>query len=602
MVTIFKNIFSKEPHYVNVSECLQRIKEGKSAAIVSEIRNKIDKERANELKKNLPSICFSGKFDGSRKDASLIEHSGFIILDFDKLECPDETKKEVFEHEFVEAVWISPSGTGVKALCRIADGSKHKEHFQALQEVFPEIDKSGINPSRVCYESHDSEIFIKTSKPFTKVKTYQTFTETKPTEDKVFEKILKWLSNRGDAFRTGERNLFLFKLASACCRFGIHESETLSNFNTSFLFNANDFSSKEVEQTIRSAYRSNNALFGNAQFVNEKIVTKGTTEEIKIDTSSFESERLKDVIFGEDVKAEALEIYRNGYKSANSTHIPELDYFFKWKRREITLLSGIGNFGKSTFLKYLLLMQVIVEGKKYALFSPEDNPAAEFYHDLVEIYFGANCAGDVMLNRPSLNEYERIYDWISKHIFYVYPKDISPTPDYIKEVFLELIIKEQVDGCIIDPFNQMTNDYSKTGGRDDKYLETVLADFARFAQKNDIYFLIVAHPKAMRKQDDGNYPCPDVFDLAGGAMWNNKMDNILIYHRPEKGSNPNSTLCEFHSKKIRRQKIVGLPGTLLLELSPRFRRFFVNGKDYMQLAIDKTTQYNVNKFPDEAPF
>lgn len=602
MVTIFKNIFSKEPHYVHVSECLQRIKDGKSSAIVSEIRAKIDKERANELKKNLPSICFSGKFDGGRKDTALIEHSGFIILDFDNLECPEETKKEVFAHDFVESVWISPSGTGIKALVKIADGAKHKEHFQALQEVFPEIDKSGINVSRVCYESHDLEIFIKSAKPFTKVKTYQTFTESKPTEDKVFERILKWLSNRGDAFRTGERNLFLFKLASACCRFGINESETLSNFNTSFQFNSNDFSSKEVEQTIRSAYRSSNALFGNAQFVNEKIVTKGTTEEIKIDTSSFENERLKDVIFGEDVKAEALEIYRNGYKSANSTHITELDYFFKWKRGEITLLSGIGNYGKSTFLKYLLLMQIIVEGKKYALFSPEDNPAAEFYHDLVEIYFGANCAGDVMLNRPTLNEYERVYDWISKHIFYVYPKELSPTPDYIKEVFLELIIKEKVDGCIIDPFNQMTNDYSKTGGRDDKYLETVLSDFARFAQKNDVYFTIVAHPTKLRKQDDGNYPCPDVFDLAGGAMWNNKMDNILIYHRPEKGSNPNSTLCELHSKKIRRQKIVGLPGTLLLELSPRFRRFFVNGKDYMQMAIDKTKENNFTPFPNEAPF
>jgi hypothetical protein len=32
----------------------------------------------------------------------------------------------------------------LKALVKIANGAKHREHFQALQEVFPEIDRSGI--------------------------------------------------------------------------------------------------------------------------------------------------------------------------------------------------------------------------------------------------------------------------------------------------------------------------------------------------------------------------------------------------------------------------------------------------------------------------
>ena len=49
------------------------------------------------------------------------------------------------------------------------------------------------------------------------------------------------------------------------------------------------------------------------------------------------------------------------------------------------------------------------------------------------------------------------------------------------------------------------------------------------------------------------------FDIADGAMWNNKMDNILIYHRPNHQKDPSSTLCELHTKKIRRQKsVVGI--------------------------------------------
>lgn len=591
MVTIFKNIFSKEPHEISIEKALERIKTGRSKEKVEEIRKQIDKERAGELKKNLPSVCFSGTFKENRKDEDLIKHSLYIVLDFDMLNDCNKMKVELSQHDFVKAVWVSPSGNGVKCLVRVSDGKKHREHFQALQDLFPDVDRSGINVSRVCYESYDPEIIIKEKvKPFTKVKKTEQVKETKALESQseVFNNILKWLSNRGDAFRTGERNLFLYKLASACCRFGITESECEYHFSVSFLTNGSDFTRSEAIRTIKSAYKKNIASFGTAIFERETLVNKTTRSEIEIDTDIYNLEiKPKDVIFAEDVKAEALKIFNNGYESAFSTYVPEIDSHFKWKRGEITLLTGIGNYGKSTFLKYLLLLQVLMDGKKIAVFGPEDNPAQEFYHDLVEMCLGQNCTPDY-LGRPHQSEYERWYDFIGKHIFYVYPKSVSPTPDYIKERFLELIIKEKIDFCIIDPFNQMTNDYNSHGGRSDKYLEFLLSDFARFAQANNIFFLIVAHPKALRKEKDNpNYPEPDVFDIADGAMWNNKMDNILVYHRPYRGEDPTSPACSLSSKKIRRQKIVGLPGTLNFELSRRSRRYLFSGTDHMQSLVEQ---------------
>ena len=93
--------------------------------------------------------------------------------------------------------------------------------------------------------------------------------------------------------------------------------------------------------------------------------------------------------------------------------------------------------------------------------------------------------------RPNSDMFQMAYDFVSKHIFYVYPKNTFPTPEYVKERFLELIIKERVNGVVIDPFNQLTNDYGKAGGRSDKYLETFLSDCTRFAQQNNIYFIII---------------------------------------------------------------------------------------------------------------
>lgn len=594
-ITIFKNILELDPNYITVAHALDRIKNGKSKQKVIAIRNAKNKDESQKLKKDLPSVCFSGVFPKGRKDAEIKEHSGFMVLDFDDVDNVFEYKTKLFELPYVFATWVSPSGNGVKALVRIADGKKHREHFEALRDLIPEIDRSGINVSRVCYESFDENIFIKeTCEPFTKYKIVETYKEQKrqPTNNDTFEKILKWLTGRGDAFRTGSRNMFVFKLASACCRFGLAESECSTNIIFSFLNGSTDFTTKECEQTVASAYRCNSASYNTAFFSNDVLVTKGTTKEIEIDESIYDLEvKPKDVFFGEDVKVDALEIYLNGYASASSTYMGKVDYHFKWKKGEISALSGIGNYGKSTILKYMLLLKVVVENVKIALFVPEDFPAHEFYHSLVEMYCGCDCTPKNP-NKPPKEFYEAVYDFISAHFFFVYPKTIAPTPQYIKERFLELIIKRDVSFCVIDPFNQMSNNYAMVGGKIDQYLEITLSEFGQFTRDNNVHFIIVLHPtsEALKKLPDGNLACPHVGNLAGGAMWNNKMDNIFFYHRPVKRSEPDNPICELDFSKIKRQQIVGIPGVLTFELSNRTRRFLVEGEDWLQIAIDRISK------------
>ena len=90
VVTIFQNIRETEtPFFKDVTYILQRIKEGKNQELVKKIRAEKDKTKRNELKKNLPAICFSGKFN-KRSDSSIVEHSGLICLDFDGYEKKKE--------------------------------------------------------------------------------------------------------------------------------------------------------------------------------------------------------------------------------------------------------------------------------------------------------------------------------------------------------------------------------------------------------------------------------------------------------------------------------------------------------------------------------
>jgi twinkle protein len=593
-VSIYKDFNDLQGHQVSILGALERIRTGKSKALVEKAREAKTKKEADELKKKLPAVCFSGTFS-KRKDSELLEHSGYIVLDFDNVADMAQKRNELCSVGYITAVWVSPSGKGLKALVQIEWKTKHKEHFDSLMAEMPDIDKTGRNVSRLCFESYDPELYynpnaeIYTKLPVKKADRrlpQQTTTETINDDDKIFQNLLTWMTSKGDAFREGERNHFVFKLAASCCRFGMME-EACYNLMMMHVTPDSSFSQKECRQAIRSAYRANMNQWNTAEFTKDQLVSKINHKEVEIVITAEDAENIaaEDVIYAEEVMEQASEIYLKGYQAAMPLGVPLLDKHFKRVKGELTIVSGIGNYGKSSFMKWEMIFRMVKFGEKVAIFTPEELPAEQFYHDLVEIYFGKDCTPS-NYNRPSYDAYMKVYKMIGEHIFMVYPKNVSPTPDYVKEVFLSMIIKHGVDRVIIDPFNQMANDYTKGGGRSDKYLETFLSDCTRFARKNNVYFDIVVHPHKMRKGDDGNYPCPEVFDLADGAMWNNKADNIIIYHRPLAQTAPESPLCEFHSKKIRRQKIVGIKGFFDFELVRSTRRFTFEGVDYLQQAID----------------
>lgn len=607
--TIFEDIFATKPNYILVDTALERIKSGKSKFKVEEIRSSISKEKAADLKKSLPSVCFSGKFS-ERYDKNLIEHSGFLILDFDKVQDLGEMMATLANKPFIYSAWVSPSGNGIKALVRLADGKQHRAHFAALKEMFPDVDNSGVNESRVCFESYDPNIYInKNATPFTKTLVFEKVEsrEVVSDENKIFQNLLTWIARKGGAFQDGQRNNFIYRLASSMCRYGIDAQSAeyliINKFPTS-----NDFTQKECQATIKSAYRSNSSNYGTAQFDFERLVDKKTRREIDLPKDEEIKVDPNDVIYGATVKENALNIFKNGYEKVTGIGLEKLDNLFKLKKGELTCLTGIGNYGKTAWLKWYLLIRILVFGEKFAAFVPEDNPPEEYYHDFVEILLGKNCSdknfnGTPNLNKPPIAVYENAYDFISRHVFYLYPKTNTPTPEYILEAFLKLIIEEGVSGVITDPWNQLAHSYTNTA-RSDQYLEVALGNFSRFAQINDVYNIIVAHPTKLAKLANGNYPCPDVFELSGGAMWNNKLENILVYHRPFRQTDAHNPIAELHTKKIKRQKSVGKIGILEMEYRLEKRRFEIDGIDYISDllgSIDLSFNKPVENFKPIAP-
>jgi hypothetical protein len=586
-VTIYQNIKAGIFKHIDVRVALTRIQSQKSLEAIKALRNQKTKESANDVKLTLPCVCFSGKFGSNHKADTLEQHSGLIVLDFDNLEDVNARKKDFIQWPYTFACWISPSGKGLKVLVKIADGNKHGAHFDALKKDFPDVDKSGRDVSRLCFESVDTEIYInENSRVYGKIIVFenQPSYEKRITTayDEIFDKLLKWSTKKGNAFVDGERNIFIFKMASACCRFGIPESDA-TNILSMYANESSSFKLEECNQTVKSAYRSNSKSYGTAEFSNDEFVVKETKKVVEINISPQDVAEInkQNITYLEQVDAELMDLYDNGYKK-----VPKLDRHYKRMQGELTVITGYGNMGKSSYWAWYLLMRALIFGERCAIFSPESDPTEHFYWEIIETFFGCDCTPK-NLNRPSKEKFNKGKEWVGKHFFNVSPKDLSPTPTVIKEVFLSLIILEGVKSVVIDPFNQLANEYS--GERTDKYLEVFLSECSRFAKSNAVNFDIIAHPRnpgLKERSAQGDYDCPDQFKIADGAMWNNKADNILVYHRPTGLSEPTSTACEIHSKKIRRQKIVGERGFVEFDYQRSKRRFFVDNIDPMQPLID----------------
>lgn len=124
------------------------------------------KDAVARQKLQLAGILFSGTFI-TRKKENLIQHSGLICCDLDKLGDQTAAIKESVTHDpCVLAAFLSPTGEGLKVVLR-CDPTRHHEnetypaaHLYMLERFGVDIDDACSDVSRICYVSDDPDIYI----------------------------------------------------------------------------------------------------------------------------------------------------------------------------------------------------------------------------------------------------------------------------------------------------------------------------------------------------------------------------------------------------------------------------------------------------------
>jgi len=263
IVSVFKDLYKSKdvPFHVPIEKIIKRIKQGTSKELVESIRSG-NKENKNKL----PCILFSGVFN-ERNSNSLKEHSGLMVLDFDKY--PDnETMlnqlEQLKKNKHFLLLFISPSGNGIKGVIKVSNELTKETHPKVFKEFQKQFDLDyfdiiNSNIDRVCFESYDPNIYVNLEaeifNPILKDEGFN-ISERVPLipitdEDKIISKIMDF--NWSKDFREGERNSFIFDLAGAFCEYGVSQSNAEGYILNNVVIG--EFSETEAKTTIKSAYK-----------------------------------------------------------------------------------------------------------------------------------------------------------------------------------------------------------------------------------------------------------------------------------------------------------------------------------------------------------
>jgi hypothetical protein len=246
---------------------------------IEEIRNLLaqgEKAEADNKKKKLLAFTPSAVFREKRQMPFIEMYSGFVHLDFDKL-TPEQLQTAfeiICKISFTSLCFISPSGNGLKVFVEVSTGLEH--HDIAYLQVMKYYENStGLKAddkckdvTRLCFMSHDpnayktinNEKFIVVLPQIIQEKQSQLNSakapdvpiETAEAEDLnilfLFNQQIQF-TNKKASYTDGNRNNYIYLLASNCNRVGLLQSDTEILCKQHF-----DLPEREIQEAVKSAY------------------------------------------------------------------------------------------------------------------------------------------------------------------------------------------------------------------------------------------------------------------------------------------------------------------------------------------------------------
>ncbi len=190
------------------------------------------------------------------------------------------------------------------------------------------------------------------------------------------------------------------------------------------------------------------------------------------------------------------DIYENGLPKGSKTHLENLNKLLTFHKGYITTITGVPSHGKSDALDQITLGLTLTSDWRGAFYSPENKPTSLHISKLARKLIGKGWWGE---NRINKFEIEMVKSFLNDRFFFVKP-ETGFTLDTILFHIKNLVARKGIDFFVIDAWNKLEH---KFGGDENKYIGESLDKLATFCEHNNVHCFLVAHPRKMLKQKNG---------------------------------------------------------------------------------------------------
>lgn len=245
-----------------------------------------------------------------------------------------------------------------------------------------------------------------------------------------------------------------------------------------------------------------------------------------------------------DIARDLDDLYDKGFDRGVAAGWHRFDTHYRTRTGLFTVVSGIAGHGKSHFLDALMVNLAVRHGWTFAICSPENQPLKRHAAGIISTYQGEPFH-DGPNPRMTKADMHRARDWMDQQFAFVLPEE--PTVDAILDRVKVLVYRMGVKGVVIDPWNEL--EHSRPASMSEtEYISGALGSMRRFARHHDVHLWLVAHPTKLRRDDEGNEPVPQLWDISGSAHFRNKCDAGLVIWRDLKDD---AKPVQAHVQKIR---------------------------------------------------
>jgi twinkle protein len=280
------------------------------------------------------------------------------------------------------------------------------------------------------------------------------------------------------------------------------------------------------------------ATFKDCKDANDCLIKYGITETFKCTLfDNLTDFPIVGVFNSHDIEDEIMDYYNNGLPEGKGVNMPEIDTYLKFHLGYLTMITGIPGHGKSEFLDFLICRLNIsqnIEGEdesdngwKTAFYSPENHPLQLHFSKLAEKLTGKSF-DKKSVNRITPEELRYTIDYCANNFYFINPEDdfsINSILDRVKE----LIKRKGVKAFVIDAWNKL--DHIRGAKDKNDYISETLDTITKFCERNLVHCFLVAHPKKMGKDKDGNAIVPELYDISDSAHFYNKTANGISVYR-----------------------------------------------------------------------